>query len=89
MSGNLGEASEVRAKAKSEKEARNTAQQDEVRALSIAGGATYVSLGRSKFLELLYGGDIPSFTVGRRRLVVRDDLDAWLDRMRQEAAESR
>ncbi len=54
------------------------------RVYNVADGAEYVGLGRSKFLQLVYSGEIASFTVGRRRLVLVDDLNAFLERMRQQ-----
>ena len=59
------------------------------RVYNVADGASYVGLGRSKFLQLVYSGEIASFTVGRRRLFLVDDLNAFLERMRQQGAEPR
>ena len=55
------------------------------RVYNVSDGAEYIGIGRSKFLELAYKGEINSFTVGRRRLFLVEDLDDFLDRMRQQA----
>lgn len=39
--------------------------------------------------RLIADGELISFTVGRRRMVARTDLDAYIARMRQEAAQAR
>ena len=36
-------------------------------------------LGRTRVNEMLRSGEIPSLKLGRRRLVRRKDLEAWLD----------
>jgi excisionase family DNA binding protein len=36
-------------------------------------------LGRTRVHEILRSGEIPSLKLGRRRLVRRKDLEAWLD----------
>jgi excisionase family DNA binding protein len=50
--------------------ARLTLTNDEIRALT--------GLGRDKILELLRAGTIPSVRVGRRYLVTRSHLEAFL-----------
>ena len=42
--------------------------------------AAMVGLGRSKLLELVYRGEIPSTTVGRTRLIPVGGLRDWADR---------
>ncbi len=39
------------------------------------------SLGRSTICKLIQSGEIPSFKFQGVRLVLRSDLDAWLDRV--------
>lgn len=54
----------------SDRLARLTLTNDEIRALT--------GLGRDKILELLRAGTIPSVRVGRRYLVTRAHLEAFL-----------
>ncbi|MCA1728208.1 MAG: helix-turn-helix domain-containing protein [Actinobacteria bacterium] len=49
---------------------------DEVRA--------WLRLGRTRLNELLQTGELPSFKVGRRRFLRRDDVLNWLERHRQQ-----
>jgi excisionase family DNA binding protein len=39
---------------------------------------TYLSISRPKLDRLIYGGEILSLKVGRRRLLRRSDCDAYL-----------
>lgn len=57
---------------------------DEKGLYSIEAGARYTGLGRTKFHELLMSNAIESVTVGRRRLVPRASLDAFIERLRAE-----
>jgi excisionase family DNA binding protein len=57
--------------------ARLTLSNEEIRALT--------GLGRDKVLELLRAGTIPSVRVGRRYLVTREHLDAFLGLPHHEA----
>jgi excisionase family DNA binding protein len=41
-------------------------------------GARFVGLGRSKFLELVYSGQIGSIKVGTRRLIPVTELERWV-----------
>jgi len=45
--------------------------------------AAILSLGRSKVFELLAAGEIESLKVGRRRLVPRQALDAYVQHQRE------
>jgi excisionase family DNA binding protein len=45
--------------------------------VSVSEGASLLSLGRSKFLDLTYDGSIPSIKVGRRRLYSLERLQVW------------
>ena len=42
-------------------------------------------LGRSKVLELSYGGEMPSLKVGRRRLWPTEQVKAWISDRVEEA----
>ena len=46
--------------------------------LSIEEAAETVGLSRATFLKLVYSGDIPSKTIGRRRLIPTAGLKAWM-----------
>jgi excisionase family DNA binding protein len=46
--------------------------------MSVDAGCTYVGIGRAHFYRLMDDGQIPSFHVGRRRLVRRADLDIFI-----------
>ncbi|MDA1129453.1 MAG: helix-turn-helix domain-containing protein [Chloroflexi bacterium] len=48
-------------------------------ALSIEEGFVYIGVGRAHFYRLMEG-EIPSFHIGRRRLVRKSDLDLFLER---------
>ena len=37
-------------------------------------------LGRTRVNEILRSGDLPSYKLGRRRLVRRHDIEEWLER---------
>ena len=37
-------------------------------------------LGRTRVNEVLHSGDLPSYKLGRRRLVRRQDIEEWLER---------
>ncbi len=43
-----------------------------------ADGARMIGIGRTRFYELLNAREIPSFTLGRRRLILVEDLHSWL-----------
>lgn len=47
-------------------------------ALSIEEACRLSSLGRTKLYELMNNNVIPAYKVGRRRLVLRDELDQAL-----------
>jgi excisionase family DNA binding protein len=50
-------------------------------ALSIEEAYRYMSVGRATLYRLLGQGAIRSFHVGRRHLVLRADLDAFMERL--------
>jgi excisionase family DNA binding protein len=39
----------------------------------------WLRLGRTRTHELLRSGSIPSYKLGRRRLIRRRDVEAWLE----------
>ena len=53
--------------------------------LTVPEAAAQLSLGRSKFLELLYSGKIPHFRIGRAVRVPARALDEWVERQQAEA----
>ncbi len=54
-----------------------------VLAYSIPAAASAIGIGTTKLNELIASGELPSFTIGRRRLVHADDLASFvLDRRR-------
>jgi excisionase family DNA binding protein len=54
-------------------------------AYSIADAMRVVGFGRSKLYELLTSGELASVKHGRRRLILREDLEAMLKRYRTAA----
>lgn len=50
-------------------------------AVSPAQAAEMAGIGRTKLYELINQKEIPSFTLGRRRLIRVEALRAWLDQM--------
>jgi excisionase family DNA binding protein len=42
----------------------------------------WLGSGRTKTYEMLRSGEIPSYRWGRRRLIRRRDVEAWLERHR-------
>lgn len=47
-----------------------------------------ISIGRTKGYELLDSGELESVYVGRRRLVVVESLEAFVDRLRRPITEA-
>lgn len=47
-------------------------------AVSPAKGAKLVDVGRSTLYEALRAGELKSMKIGRRRLILVEDLKAWL-----------
>ncbi len=58
-------------------------------AFSIEGGCRYLDVSRPTFYRLMDQGLISSFHIGRRRLVLRADLDRFIQERLAEAAEAR
>ena len=42
----------------------------------------WIRLGRTRTHELLRSGEIPSYKLGRRRVIRRQDVETWLERHR-------
>jgi excisionase family DNA binding protein len=51
-------------------------------ALSIEAAARYIGIGRNSMYKLFDQGEVPTIKISRRRLVLRTDLDAYLERQR-------
>lgn len=49
-----------------------------VRLLSLRDAAAYLSLSYWTLRKLVRSGELPSVRVGRRILVDREDIDAWV-----------
>jgi excisionase family DNA binding protein len=57
-------------------------------ALSVEEAFTYIGIGRAHFYRLMDQRTIPSFHIGRRRLVLREDLDRFLqERLKRESGQ--
>ena len=54
-------------------------------AVAPAEAARMLSLGKTRFYELLSDNQIASIKLGSRRLIRVSELEAWLDRMSAEA----
>lgn len=48
----------------------------------------YPVLGRTRLYELIAAGEIESFTLGRRRVIVAPSVDAYLQRLQRQSAAS-
>ena len=53
--------------------------------LSLEEAAAYLSIGRTKFLEMVYSNEIASIPIGRRRLVARAELDRFITQLQEQA----
>ena len=58
----------------------NTQDRDKVRLLSQADAATYLGISYWTLRDLVFRRELPFVKIGRRILVDRQDLDAYLDR---------
>jgi excisionase family DNA binding protein len=52
---------------------------DDLEALSVADAAKRLGISRSKFYELIGRNEIPSITIGTRRLIPLRALRNWVD----------
>lgn len=48
-------------------------------ALTLDNAARFSGLSRSRIYELMGAGDLKSFKVGNRRMIMLDDMKAFLD----------
>ena len=53
-------------------------------ALSVTEAHCYLGIARAQLYRLMGSGELPSLHIGRRRLVLREDLDAFLRARRAE-----
>ena len=49
--------------------------------------ASWIGIGRTLAYRLLSSKEIPSYKVGRQRIVSRKDVEAWLERQKSLAEE--
>ena len=49
--------------------------------LSVNASAAYISVSRATMYRILDSGEIASGLIGRRRIIMRRDLDAYLERI--------
>jgi len=54
-------------------------------AFTVAGAVAYTGLSRSKLYELMREGDIASFQVGGRRMILREAIDTFFERVSRAA----
>ena len=52
-------------------------------AVSVEAARRLAGIGRTVLYEAMGRGDLPSCKVGKRRLILIKDLQAWLERQRQ------
>jgi len=55
-------------------------------AMGPSAAGRYIGVSRRTLYRLIAEGEVASLTIGSRRLVLRTDLDAYLERRRAEAA---
>lgn len=53
--------------------------------LTIADTGPKIGVGRTKVYELIEAGEIETVRIGRRRLVVAESIDAYVERLRTAA----
>jgi excisionase family DNA binding protein len=59
---------------------------DDDELLTVEQVADILKLGRTSIYELMASGDLPSVKINRCRRVLRSDLNAYIGRLRSEAA---
>ena len=57
--------------------------------LSVSEAAYLLSIGRSRCYDLVLGGELRSLKLGRRRLIPREALDAFVTQQLEVANEAR
>lgn len=55
--------------------------------LGVSEAARYLGISRSSVYNLIYSGEIVSFKVGGRRLIMREELLRYLGSLQEEAIE--
>ena len=65
--------------------ARRTTRPTQPLAHSIQQAAQLIGIGSTSMAELVRTGQLPSFTIGRRRLIAADDLAAFVHQCRAQA----
>lgn len=55
-------------------------------ALTVSDAVAYSRLSRSRLYSLIKSGELPSFTVGGRRMIYRAAIDAFFAKLTGEAA---
>ncbi len=53
-------------------------------AVSVHAATRVSGIGRTRLYEVMGSGELASCKVGKRRLIMLDDLRAWLARQRQD-----
>ena len=58
-------------------------------AYSVEEAADLLGIGRTVMFHLVTAGEVGSFKIGRRRLVPRDAIDSYIERLRAEQPDER
>jgi len=58
-------------------------------ALSVVAAAKMAGISRTKLYEVITSGELPSFKIGRRRMVRPSAIKDWLDRLEAGGASPR
>lgn len=52
-------------------------------AMTVATAISVLGVGKTKLYELLTAGDLQAIRIGRRRLILRESIDALVERLRE------
>lgn len=63
-----------------------TASRIEPLALTVSDAVAYSRLSRSRLYTLIQSGEVPSFTVGGRRMIYRASIDAFFAKLTEGVA---
>ncbi len=63
-------------------------QQPDPALVSIPNGGKQLAVGRSTTYQLINDGELETVKIGKRRLIVRASIDAYIERLRGLAEES-
>lgn len=63
-------------------ESRTEQKEDRSEVLTVAEVCEALKLGRTVVNSYLWNGTLPSLKIGRRRLILRDDLERFLEEHR-------